>query len=84
MTFGVIPLSLEDAEQKAREYLEDKESATEIKILEARPHEDNLLVGGWFVDKAGQKYNFELGFGELGTLVSKKIEPIARPYFRTT
>jgi hypothetical protein len=53
-------LSLEDAEQKAKEYLQDKEGATEIKILEARPHEDHFLVGGWFVDKGGQKYSFEL------------------------
>jgi hypothetical protein len=75
-------LSLEDAEQKAREYLQDKEGATEIKIPEARPQEDHFLVGGWFVDKGGQKYGFELGFGELGALVSKRIGPIARPYFR--
>lgn len=76
-------MSLEDAEQKAKEYLQDEEGATEIKILEARPHEDHFLVGGWFVGKGGQKYSFELGLSELGALVSKKIEPIARPYFRS-
>jgi len=83
VTSEVLSLSLEDAEQKAKEYLQDKEGATEIKILEARPHEDHFLVGGWFVDKGAQKYSFELGLGELGALVSKKIELIARPYSRS-